>query len=88
MRSDGRPTPPWVPRSRRVPEPPTGGGLARISGWYRPELGYILFAPYTNDKLVVRPFNVKEAVQDAEMPCLSLPCPRRGLRRGQHGNTK
>ena len=31
-----------------------------------PELGYILFVPYTNDKLVVRPFDVKEAVQDTE----------------------
>jgi hypothetical protein len=33
---------------------------------FAPELGYILFVPYTNDKLVVRPFSVKEAVQDTE----------------------
>ena len=35
---------------------------------FAPELGYILFAPYTNDKLVVRPFNVKEAVQTRKAP--------------------
>ena len=67
MRSDGRPTPPGFPGVGGFQNRQPAAVLAldkRVI--FAPELGYILFAPYTNDKLVVRPFNVKEAVQDAE----------------------